>query len=76
MKLEIRGLSLSFQEDINLISIENMSFDRGIHCLWGISGSGKTSFLKLLSGRIYGARLAGTIVIEDRSFNVCDEKQM
>jgi NitT/TauT family transport system ATP-binding protein len=50
MELEVVNLNLSFQGR-NVLSDLNLSLHSGsVYCLMGASGSGKTSFLKILMG--------------------------
>ena len=48
--MELKGISKSFKAPV--ISELSASFDRGFHVLFGLNGCGKTTLLKIISGRI------------------------
>ncbi|PCJ19827.1 MAG: hypothetical protein COB02_06475 [Candidatus Cloacimonadota bacterium] len=74
MILQLQNIALSFSTE--LISIKNFSFEEGLHCIWGVSGSGKTSFLKMLSGRAYGSDLKGIFLVDSNSYTLSSEQDM
>lgn len=51
MKLEIEMLRWPSNQSDSVIDIPRAEFGLGLHILWGISGSGKTSFMECLAGR-------------------------
>lgn len=51
MKLEIDKLLWPNNVEQAVVSVPQMKFDSGVHLLWGISGSGKTSFMECVAGR-------------------------
>ena len=66
-KISINEISFSYKEDLIL---ENLSynFKKGkSYCLFGVSGSGKSTFLKILLGLLTPQK--GTILIDDKIQN-------
>jgi ABC-type lipoprotein export system ATPase subunit len=76
MLLTLDNVFLSFKEHSNLLSIQHMVFSVGIHCLWGVSGSGKTSFLRLVSGRPFDVKVGGKLSIDSDSFSLNSDIDM
>lgn len=76
LALSLENVSLSFNESSNLLSIKQLDFSQGIHCLWGISGSGKTSFLRLVSGRPFDVIVAGILSIGTNKYHLNSDKDM
>ncbi len=51
MKLKINDLYWPLNSVNPVVSVPNLEFYPGLYILWGISGSGKTSFMECLAGR-------------------------
>ena len=51
MELEIDKLLWPINVEQAVVSTSKIRFSSGVHLLWGISGSGKTSFMECIAGR-------------------------
>lgn len=81
MKLEISDLYWPINASNPVVKVPYLEFCPGLHVLWGISGSGKTSFMECLAGRrdnVRGKITYGPISIDlsksierDRWFKQC-----
>lgn len=76
MILTLDNIVLSYYEGTQLLSIQHLEFSEGIHCLWGISGSGKTSFLKLVSGRPFDAQVDGHLKLDNHVYCLASDNDM
>ncbi|MCO4782644.1 MAG: ATP-binding cassette domain-containing protein [Candidatus Cloacimonetes bacterium] len=76
MSLKLENISLSFNGNNNLLSISDIGFSLGIHCLWGVSGSGKTSFLRLVAGRPFECKVCGNLKIDSKTFCLSSDTDM
>lgn len=81
MKLEINDLYWPINTSPPVVKASDLEFCRGLHILWGISGSGKTSLMECVAGRrenVKGRISYGPIKIDlsnskdrDRWFKQC-----